>query len=739
VSNKSVITYEAPNPCEITPGDLTYNGTTYDVAASTSAAAALAAASAAQAAAAAAQATANAAQATANAALPLAGGTMSGTIHMDNVHTVQDLPLPVLGTDAASKAYVDSVAGISPGFFGSYYDTTNQVAALANTGYPVTLNTVVGQNGVSIVSGSRMTFATKGTYNIQFSLQFVNADTQVHEATVWIRLNGFNIPYSAGAVAVPNSHGGTHGQTIAAWNYIFTLNAGDYVQLYWQTNNTGISIEYVVDGAAPISPSAILTAQQVMNTQSGPTGPAGTSILYGTVDPTAAVGNNGDFYINTTSGYLFGPKASGTWPVGTPITSTSSLLKANNLSDLTSVTSARTNLGLGTAATQNITAFATAAQGTLASTAVQRVGDAMTGNLTMTQSVNGGAGFATTNTNAGTSAQANLACTSDGGTFYFGAASTASSFAGGGFLYTNANVPLTLWTWNTKRMTIPGNGDATLHTGLAVQGALSTTDNITLTKSAAGATTVGVTNTNATGQPQFSATSNGGTFYFGAGYTGGSFNGGGFIYTASNVPCSIWTNNTKRLEITGTGNVGVGGVAPTARLHLPAGTTSANTAPLKIASGTNMATAEDGAMEYNGSALYFTMGTTRYNLTAPSMWSFDSAYNSGGTGTSQYITLIQLAVNDVYEIEVNVRVAETSNNLTAEMAQVKARCTVRRPGTATFATQFLNAITDKQTTTNVAGFGAFIEEDATTKGLIRLRIAGVAGYTLVGRAFGWIK
>ena len=33
MSNKSVVTYEAGNPCEITPGDLTYNGTTYDVTA----------------------------------------------------------------------------------------------------------------------------------------------------------------------------------------------------------------------------------------------------------------------------------------------------------------------------------------------------------------------------------------------------------------------------------------------------------------------------------------------------------------------------------------------------------------------------------------------------------------------------------------------------------------------------------------------------------------------------------
>ncbi len=46
--------------------------------------------------------------------------------------------------------------------------------------------------------------------------------------------------------------------------------------------------------------------------------------------------------------------------------------------------------------------------------------------------------------------------------------------------------------------------------------------------------------------------------------------------------------------------VGVGGViAPTARLHLPAGTATASTAPLKLTTGTVLTTPEAGAVEYD--------------------------------------------------------------------------------------------------------------------------------------------
>ncbi len=67
-----------------------------------------------------------------------------------------------------------------------------------------------------------------------------------------------------------------------------------------------------------------------------------------------------------------------------------------------------------------------------------------------------------------------------------------------------------------------------------------------------------------------------------------------------------------QLAIVNTGRVGVGAAVPTAWLHLKAGAAAPNSAPLKFTSGTHLTTAEAGAMEYNGTNLFFTRaGATR--------------------------------------------------------------------------------------------------------------------------------
>lgn len=78
---------------------------------------------------------------------------------------------------------------------------------------------------------------------------------------------------------------------------------------------------------------------------------------------------SGDWYYNTTTGVT--RIYDGTqWNNGA-VSTTGFLQAVNNLSDLNNAATARTNLGLGTAATTASTDYATAAQGTLADSALQ--------------------------------------------------------------------------------------------------------------------------------------------------------------------------------------------------------------------------------------------------------------------------------------------------------------------------------------------------------------------------------
>lgn len=190
-------------------------------------------------------------------------------------------------TGATSPAWstVSSAAG-SDGYYGVYYDKTTQTIASTTTAYLVKFSDHDGQNGVSITSNTDIAVAYAGVYNLQFSLQFKNTDSQDHEAYVWFRLNGSDIADSRSDFTVPSKHGSFDGSLIGALNFVLAMNPGDYVQLVWAAESTAVSLTYAPAGTTPTSPtapSAIFTI--ISNPQVG-LGYAGltsaTSLLIGT-------------------------------------------------------------------------------------------------------------------------------------------------------------------------------------------------------------------------------------------------------------------------------------------------------------------------------------------------------------------------------------------------------------------------------------------------------------------------
>ena len=108
-------------------------------------------------------------------------------------------------------------------------------------------------------------------------------------------------------------------------------------------------------------------------------------------DPT--VDNDGDalvagaLYFNTTDDVMKVYEGS-VW-VAAYASLSGALLSVNNLSDLNNSGAARTNLGLGTAATTAASAYASAAQGTTADAALPKAGGAMSGAITTNSTFDG--------------------------------------------------------------------------------------------------------------------------------------------------------------------------------------------------------------------------------------------------------------------------------------------------------------------------------------------------------------
>jgi hypothetical protein len=152
---------------------------------------------------------------------------------------------------------------------GAFQDSTDQVAANTTTAYAVTFNTTDFSNGVTMASGSRITVADAGIWNLQFSIQFTNTTNASQDVDVWFRVNGTNVANSNSRFGfAPRKGAGDPYHTIAAMNYFVSLNATNYVEIMWRPTDTGVSIEQYAAGTSPTRPavpSAIVTMSFVSN------------------------------------------------------------------------------------------------------------------------------------------------------------------------------------------------------------------------------------------------------------------------------------------------------------------------------------------------------------------------------------------------------------------------------------------------------------------------------------------
>jgi len=190
----------------------------------------------------------------------------NGVFNIDGIAQAQ-LPNVTVTNLTFSDSTVQTTAykGVSGvgGYYGSFYDTTTQTATNASVAYSMQLsNTAPETNGISITSGSRITFAYAGVYNIQFSAQLDKTDSSNDLVNIWFAKNGTPIADSNTQITVL----GNSGKYLASWNFIVSVTAGQYIEIKWQSPDTNMRL---VASAAqtnptrPAVPSVVVTAVQV--------------------------------------------------------------------------------------------------------------------------------------------------------------------------------------------------------------------------------------------------------------------------------------------------------------------------------------------------------------------------------------------------------------------------------------------------------------------------------------------
>ena len=159
----------------------------------------------------------------------------------------------ILFVPASAAAYVDYMP------YGAFQSLVDQTAATANTAYAMTMDTTDFSNGVTLSNSSRMNVKNTGLYNFQWSGQFENTDSQDHDVRVWIKVNGTNLTGSTGFFAVPSKHGAVDGRALVGWNYYLSLNANDYIELWWETDNILVSLQAYAAGTNYPSTASLIT------------------------------------------------------------------------------------------------------------------------------------------------------------------------------------------------------------------------------------------------------------------------------------------------------------------------------------------------------------------------------------------------------------------------------------------------------------------------------------------------
>lgn len=144
----------------------------------------------------------------------------------------------------------------------NFVKTTSVTAAAADTAYPITFDTPVGNHGISQgTPASRIVFEEGGHYSLSFSAQIASTSGSTVNFWFWPVINGVVINGSYSIKAGLHQNNAT---TVVSRTSNFDITASDYLEVYWAVSSTSGSLSVQPATAfAPATPSVTLAITRI--------------------------------------------------------------------------------------------------------------------------------------------------------------------------------------------------------------------------------------------------------------------------------------------------------------------------------------------------------------------------------------------------------------------------------------------------------------------------------------------
>jgi hypothetical protein len=194
------------------------------------------------------------------------GGATTTTIYNERIGFDSQILLAPLTIGSASTGYQLP--------HGLFEDDTTQTFT-ANTPTVITISDAEKEYGMSLDS-NQITVDYAGCYDVDLLCRFNNTDSQIHNAYVWFRVNGTDVPHSCTNITVPDKQGSVNGAAVAYVKHPLDLDANDYIEAVCAVDDAVVSL---TSGAAitspynrPSIPSVALTLCMAFPSQTSGTG-----------------------------------------------------------------------------------------------------------------------------------------------------------------------------------------------------------------------------------------------------------------------------------------------------------------------------------------------------------------------------------------------------------------------------------------------------------------------------------